>query len=136
PLRKTQLKGSVRVSAGAFKGKACLGDFCVSLLLRFILSFEGFPRLTRGAIDEAREFDHRIVRSSDRSRAAFVKLLAKGDVFQLRSFDQFSRAIAGRFAGEDLLHPWVVRAEGSGKIRQRISQRELLDVIVNRRGGK
>src|SRR5436190_1117492 len=80
---------------------------------RFSFDFR-LDDLAEGArrfIDELRERDHWIVGGGiDGGFSALVKFFAHGHVFHLGLRNQFRRARARRFAGEDLLHELVRRA--------------------------
>src|SRR5437016_1492254 len=84
PVRKPKRKSRIRIIACSFDSEARFGDFGVSLMLDFFLSFKNFLCLTPDWIDGASDVDHRIVSGVNGCFAAAVKLFAERDSFQLR----------------------------------------------------
>ena len=101
------------------------------LLLHLGLFLEHLAQCARLAIDESRDLDQRILRRRHRRCAAFIELLAERHVADLRSRDQLHRAFTRRFASENFLRQRIVATELPREERERIGQRENLQIRVN-----
>ena len=76
----------------------------MGLLLRFTLGFDDLAERPCFGIDEAGELEHWVLDRIDGGSAPFVKLFAKGDIFEFGAVDQFGGAFAGGFARQNLLY--------------------------------
>ena len=133
---ETQGKGRVGIVARAFQGEAGFGNFRVGLLLCLALRFHDFSQAPGVAIDESRQFDHRVFRRRHRRRTALVKFLAESHVVDPRSGNELRGAFAGRFAAQDLPHELIRGPHLLGEIRERVGELQLLEIVVNRLLGK
>ena len=133
---KPERESRIWKTAGAFDGKARPGNFGIRLYLYFLLRIVSLAGLACRPVDQAREIEHRIVRSLQCGRVFGIELSPCGYIFEFRPRDELRRAGVRRFLRKHLLHERIAFAKLRREIRQRIGEEQYFVIVIDRFRGE